>query len=96
MLTLTARSLKRAAWSEYKITADYQGRLGEVARATDYPPGGFVAVELGFAIGEGPSLLFALQKPRMVPARSGKRLTGARAQRLARRLVAAAGRAGDE
>src|SRR3990167_10561683 len=91
----TPRGVKIAAWQEFREAQDYGGRLGDTARGMDYPPSGFVAVELGFAWGERPSLWETLRRIDDVgkaPQRksTAPRMTGARAQRLARRLVKAA------
>lgn len=59
-MTLSKRALANAAWLEWKVATDYSTGLGEVARATPHPPGGFVEIGLGFGFGEGPSLMATL------------------------------------
>lgn len=61
MRTLTKRQVASAAWREYKVSLAAQGAAGEEMLAMSRPPSGFVAVELGFGFGEGPSLLATMQ-----------------------------------
>lgn len=58
---MTKRDVSAAAWREYKESRAAQGAAGEEMLAMLRPPGGFVAVELGFGFGEGPSILATLQ-----------------------------------
>jgi len=55
------RQVARLAWREAKATADVHHSLGEIRRAVDYPPGYFIEVELGFGLGEGPSIIATMQ-----------------------------------
>jgi hypothetical protein len=89
------------AWREAKASADVHHLLGEVCRGTVRPPAGFVAVELGFGLLEGPSIIATMQDldktnraHKRQLAKGGRparpRMTGARAQRAVRALVAGA------
>lgn len=74
-MTLSKRDITRLAWLEAKIATDYSTGLGEVARGTYHPPGGFVSVECGFGFAEGPSIM-ATMDAHARAARNGKRLLG--------------------
>jgi hypothetical protein len=96
------RTAAELAWREAKETADVHCLLGEVRRGTVRPPAGFVAVELGFGLLEGPSIITTMQDlertnrahrnqlARAARAERRQRMTGARAKRAIRALVAAA------
>ena len=58
---LTRRQISHLAWQEYKITKATAGNASEALLASDHAPSGFVAVELGFGLGEGPSLSATMQ-----------------------------------
>jgi hypothetical protein len=87
------------AWREAKATADVHHLLGEVQRGTVRPPAGFVAIELGFGMLEGPSIISTMQDLDKTNRRNRRqlaeterkvkrpRMTGARAQRAVRALV---------
>jgi hypothetical protein len=95
------RALKVAAWDEARAAQDCSIGLGEVSRALDYPPPHFVAVELGFALAERPSLAETRQglrsreecEARVRVAQAGsvrRKLTGKQAQRALRAKTRAA------
>jgi hypothetical protein len=77
-------AVTRAAWSEFKVAADYSTGMGEVMRGTERPPRGFVGEELGFGLGNGPSLLFTMAK---VQQKSRRRRSGREWQRVLREAV---------
>ena len=83
---MRARStLKEAAYEEYKVTRQCSTGNGELYVAQAGVPGWFVHTELGFGIGEGPSLRYTLA---MLPVENPRRL--ARFKRPARVNVVAA------
>lgn len=69
------REVARAAWFEYKVTKAAAGLATEAMLGAEEPPAEFVDVELGFALGEGPSLMATLDDVAHAAAR-GMRLYG--------------------
>ena len=96
------RTAAELAWREAKETADVHHLLGEVQRGTVRPPAGFVAVELGFGLLQGPSIVTTMQDLEKTNRRNRRlleqtergekpkrpRMTGALAQKAVRALVA--------
>lgn len=54
------RTLVDAAWREQKVNASVAGSATDPMLGAARPPAGFIAVELGFGVGEGPSLQVTL------------------------------------
>lgn len=54
------RRLVDAAWREVKVNASVAGSATEPMLGNAHAPSGFVHVELGFGVGEGPSLQVTL------------------------------------
>lgn len=53
-------TLVRVAWREAKVNASAQGAATEPMLGAAYPPRAFIEEELGFGMGEGPSLQVTL------------------------------------
>lgn len=71
---LTSRNVQRHAWREAQVNASVAGNASEAMLGTSDPPGGFVAVELGFGFGEGPNILSTIRDLAPTNARAAKRL----------------------
>jgi len=56
----TKRQIARAAWFSYKVSKGAHGEASETMLGMVRPPSGFVAIELGFGFGEGPSIMATL------------------------------------
>ena len=58
------RRLAKMAWDEYRITRQFSTGNGEPWCYEPNPPGWFVKFELGFGLGQGPSILMEQQRMR--------------------------------
>ena len=70
-MNFTSREVQRAAWREWKHALAYSGLVEEV-HALAKPPRWFVGIELGYDVGEAPSLSQTLDWLERANQRSAK------------------------
>lgn len=81
MAGMDKRTVSRMAWREAKTTEDAHKRLGVERRASVEPWGGFVAVDLGFGLLQGPNILATMQDLDSINRRNREALNGPKRRR---------------